>query len=180
MIASPIVPAAAPRRRLPTALWCVLLLAVPLLLHPTSAAASTTPERQWARAIVRLLNVERALHGLPPLTVRSRLVSSAHAHNLRMAAADTMSHRLPHEAALPTRVSRTGYRWHYVGENIGWNSDVSRGGVLLLERLMYGEKPPNDGHRLNILSGDYRNIGVDVYVDRTHHKVWLTEDFGAH
>jgi uncharacterized protein YkwD len=42
---------------------------------------------------------------------------------------------------------------------------------------MYREKPPDDAHRLNILSYHYRNIGVDVYVDKAHSKIWLTTDF---
>jgi uncharacterized protein YkwD len=45
---------------------------------------------------------------------------------------------------------------------------------------MYNEKAPNNGHRLNILSSKFRQVGVDVYLDRTHHKVWLTTDFGRH
>jgi uncharacterized protein YkwD len=43
---------------------------------------------------------------------------------------------------------------------------------------MYNETPPNDGHRLNILNTHYRNVGVDVYFDKVHHKLWLTTDFG--
>ena len=39
-------------------------------------------------------------------------------------------------------------------------------GSWQLESIMYNEKPPNNGHRLNILSTHYRNIGVDVYMDK--------------
>jgi uncharacterized protein YkwD len=48
-----------------------------------------------------------------------------------------------------------------------------------LELLMYREKPPNDGHRRNILNHGFRNVGVDIYVDAAHHKLWLTTDFGS-
>jgi uncharacterized protein YkwD len=44
---------------------------------------------------------------------------------------------------------------------------------------MYDEKPPGDtGHRDNILSKNYTNVGIDVYFDNVNGKVWLTEDFG--
>jgi uncharacterized protein YkwD len=42
---------------------------------------------------------------------------------------------------------------------------------------MLNEKPPNDGHRQNILSKDFTMVGIDVIVDTTHNKIWLTEDF---
>lgn len=42
---------------------------------------------------------------------------------------------------------------------------------------MMAEQPPNDGHRLNILSPSYNLLGVDVVIDAAHHTLWLTEDF---
>lgn len=43
---------------------------------------------------------------------------------------------------------------------------------------MYAETPPNDGHRRNILSTTFVDVGVDVIDDRTHGRIWLTTDFG--
>jgi uncharacterized protein YkwD len=103
---------------------------------------------------------------------------SAHRHNMRMEYYDTMSHQLPGEADFGRREINAGYYWNYAGENIAWNSDMTKSGVLLLERLMYNETPPDNGHRLNILSSHFRHVGVDVEMDWTHHKVWLTTDFG--
>ncbi|MDT4945595.1 MAG: hypothetical protein QOH14_2328, partial [Pseudonocardiales bacterium] len=31
-----------------------------------------------------------------------------------------------------------------------------------------------------ILNPVYRDVGVDIYMDGAHHKMWLTEDFGRH
>jgi len=45
---------------------------------------------------------------------------------------------------------------------------------------MYNEVAPYNGHRLNILSRTYRDVGVYIYMDGTHHKMWLTVDFGLH
>jgi uncharacterized protein YkwD len=55
---------------------------------------------------------------------------------------------------------------------------MTSGGVLLLQRLMYNERPPENGHRVNILNRHFRDVGIDIYMDRVHHKVWMTTDFG--
>ena len=52
------------------------------------------------------------------------------------------------------------------------------GGVLAVQKAMYNEKPPDDGHRRNILSKTYVDVGIDVINDSVHGKVWLVTDFG--
>ena len=174
-----------PRRgvvRLVAALAAALIGAT-TFVAPVTASASVAAHPRTPRevaiglAVQTLLNVARAVHGLAPLQMRVRLCRAAHAHNRAMAAADELSHQLPGEADLGTRLRRAHYRWSFAGENVAWNSAMSRAGVLQLERLMYREKPPENGHRLNILSPNYQDIGVDVYFDQAHHKVWLTTDF---
>lgn len=144
----------------------------------SSLPARTSTESRIGSAVLALINAERAAHRLPALHASSQLMLSAREHDVAMARYDVLSHQLRGEAWLGTRVSRTGYAWSYLGENIGWNSAMSQAGVLALEQAMYGERPPNDGHRLNILSTHYRDVGVDVYLDSRHHRVWLTTDFG--
>lgn len=151
----------------------------------TSNAGSSVPARsaqeaKIGKALLAMLNRERSANHLPALTMESHLLLSARRHDLAMARSDDMSHQVAGESSLGTRVTRAGYNWTWTGENIGWNSDMSQQGVLELEQLMYNEKAPNDGHRQNILSTHYSNIGVDVYFDQAHQKVWLTTDFGHH
>jgi uncharacterized protein YkwD len=147
---------------------------------PAGAAVPTRTdlEKRIDWAILGLLNKERAVFGLRPLHMAPELRLSARRHNVQMADYNEMSHQLPGEPDFATRMTNAGYRWSWAGENIAWNSELTLPGVTLLQRLMYHEKPPNDAHRLNILSSHYRNIGVDVYIDRVNHKVWLTTDFG--
>jgi uncharacterized protein YkwD len=147
---------------------------------PASAALArrTTVENQISWAVKNLINSERALHGIRPLRMSAELRLAARRHNVRMAQADTMSHQLPGEPYFGRRITMAGYSWSYAGENVAWNSDMTKAGVLLLQRLMYREKAPYNDHRLNILSRNYRHVGVDVYMDKVHHKVWLTTDFG--
>lgn len=168
------------------AIVLVAALAVSALFLPRQAGAAghrppstATRSANYAKAMLALLNKERHAHGLRPLTMNARLQLSAHRHNVRMAKANTMSHQLPHEPLFTTRISNTGYKWSSAGENIGWNGDESKSGLLALERDMYNEVPPDDGHRLNILSGFFRQVGINVYFDSKHHKVWFTQDFAA-
>jgi uncharacterized protein YkwD len=161
-----------------------------LLVAPTSAAAAATSippappttfsytnHDDWAKAVFSQLNAERATNGLKPLRWSDRLHYSAHRHNLQMGQANTLSHQLPGEASLGDRVT-LWYAWSSCGENIAWNSQRSQAGVLALETSMYSETPPNDGHRRNILSTSFVDVGVDVVDDSTHGRVWLTTDFG--
>ena len=149
---------------------------------PTKKASNSSSayatRSDWANAVLDELNAERARHGLPALKLNSKLTSAAHAHNLAMAKANKLSHQLSGEPALGSRVSAAGYRWSAVGENVAYNSRRSEDGVLALQKAMYNEKPPNDGHRQNILSKRYVDVGIDVITDSVHDKVWLVTDFG--
>jgi uncharacterized protein YkwD len=131
-----------------------------------------------ASEMLRLMNAERAVHGRAALRMNAALVRSAHYHNLRMASANSMSHLLPGELGFLARLLQVGYSPRAAGENIAWNSNWTLDGVLYLQRLMYNEVAPNDAHRVNILSPTYREVGVDVYFDTAHHKVWITQDLG--
>ena len=145
----------------------------------TSSSSSGYDTRSdWADAVLSELNSERAKHGLRALKMNSELVSAAHKHNLAMAKANTLSHQLNGEAALGSRVSAAGYSWSAVGENVAYNGRRSEDGVLAVQKAMYNEEPPNDGHRKNILSKTYVDIGIDVISDSVHDKVWLVTDFG--
>jgi uncharacterized protein YkwD len=65
-----------------------------------------------------------------------------------------------------------------VGENIAFNTDRTWRGAQYVENLMYNEVAPNNGHRLNILNTGYTYVGVTVWMDNTHGKMWITVDFG--
>ena len=144
----------------------------------SSSSSGYATRSDWADAVLSELNSERAKHGLKALKMNSELVSAAHKHNLAMAKANTLSHQLNGEAALGSRVSAAGYRWSAVGENIAYNGRRSEAGVLAVQKAMYNEKPPDDGHRENILSKTYVDVGIDVISDSVHDKVWLVTDFG--
>lgn len=145
----------------------------------TATAAETPTESSYATAVYNLLNSERAANGLPALAWNSTLANcSAYNHDKLMAADNTMSHQLPGEATLGARITACGYQWTNVGENIGWTTNMTQSGAKSIETSMYNEVPPNDGHRQNILSTTFTQVGIAVVLDTTHGKLWLTEDFG--
>jgi uncharacterized protein YkwD len=132
--------------------------------------------------VLALINQARVAAGLPALTVTSGLEASSSAHNLRMAGGCGLSHQCPGEPALGERETAAGVDWTAAGENIGEGGPVAdTSGAIAqmavgLTQSMLNEKPPDDGHRMNILSTAFTHIGIAVYRDSSG-TVWLTQDF---
>jgi len=155
---------------------------------PAAAPAATpqgTPASQQgtpADEVVALINQARSAAGLPPLTVTAGLVASASAHTMVMADGCGLSHQCPGEPPLGARESAAGVKWTTAGENIGEGGPVPDTTAAITQmamgitQYMLNEKPPDDGHRLNILSSAFTHIGVAVYRGSSG-TVWMTQDF---
>lgn len=160
------------------------LLSVMAALLTTAAPASATlpartaAESSMAWAVKKLIVSERAQLGVGYVYMNAKLQLAARRHNVTMARYNTLSHQLPGEYYFGTRMKQAGYYWSYAGENVACTSVMSTTGALTLEKVMFNETAPYNGHRLNILNRHFRDVGVDVYLDWTHHKLWLTVDFG--
>jgi uncharacterized protein YkwD len=151
----------------------------PAAATPTSSGSASRPtvlEQQIAQAVFQAINADRATAGLSPLVWSNSLVTGAYAHSLLMSGDNQLAHQLPGEPAIGARVSQDGVKWTWCGENIGETSDTSASGALKLHQMMMAEKPPNDGHRQNILSDNFTLLGIAVVIDSSH-QLWLTEDF---
>jgi uncharacterized protein YkwD len=144
-----------------------------------STDLASSSNQAWARAVFQAVNEARAGQQLPALTWSPQLQQSAHQHNLAMAAANTLAHQVGAEPDLGSRIRASGVQWHFVAENIGWTTAQSRPGALGIEASMFAETPPSDAHRQNILSGMATMIGIDVLIDSSHGRLWLTEDFAG-
>ena len=143
----------------------------------SSATGAAGTESQIAQAVFQAINQSRAANGLAPLKWSNALAKSARQHDLAMQAANTLAHQLPGEADLGKRESQQGVNWTFAAENIGETTDQSVNGALGLHQAMMNEKPPDDGHRQNILTTNGNIVGVDILIDQQHGKLWLTEDF---
>ncbi|MHB8598630.1 MAG: CAP domain-containing protein [Ktedonobacteraceae bacterium] len=148
---------------------------------PGSQARGTAEEQQLAQNLFKQINQDRAANGLSPLAWEPKLENSAHQHDLVMAGGCGLMHQCPDEPDLGTRISNQGVQWQTVGENIGEGGPVTTNNdaqnmVSRIHQGMMGEKPPDDGHRLNLLSQDFHRIGISIYID-ANDTLWLTEDF---
>lgn len=174
-------PVAVVRAQLRTLIVSAAVLLAATVYAGSAQAAQTGHQRalgtQYAAAMLVMLNAERRDHRLPALTMNPRLVASAHRHDWVMGTHDELTHQYRGEPFFAARITLAGYRWSNSGENIGETTDRTRHGVENLERTMYDEKAPRNGHRLNILSPKFTQVGMDVMFDNAHDKIWLTQDY---
>ncbi|MEU9502804.1 sigma-70 family RNA polymerase sigma factor [Streptomyces sp. NPDC048196] len=152
---------------------------------PLTPSPTPTPRQSQAvdpaQQVLAVINKARADHGLPPYTLASGLTRSAQAHNGVMDDGCGLSHQCPGEAPLGDRETAQGVHWGAAGENIGRatagpDPQEIASAAVGLTRSMLNEKPPNDGHRQNILSTTFHHVGIGVHRD-ANGTVWLTQDF---
>jgi uncharacterized protein YkwD len=99
-----------------------------------------------------------------------------------MAGGCGLSHQCPGEPSLGARETAAGVSWTSAGENIGEGGPEPATGsaiakmAVALTQSMLNEKPPDDGHRLNILSSAFHHIGITILADGSG-TVWMTQDF---
>jgi uncharacterized protein YkwD len=149
-------------------------------------AAASTPSGDGPSSaveqVLRQINDARAQAGLPDYTITAGLTTSAERHNSAMADGCGLSHQCRGEPSLGDRETDAGVDWSIAGENVGEGSRVSDSPdataqmAMDLTRAMLNERPPDDGHRKNILSSAFHHIGIAIFRDR-HGTVWMTQDF---
>ena len=99
--------------------------------------------------VLALVNAERAKNGLSPLTLDTELTSNANIRAKEIV--EQFSHTRPNGESCDTAVT---VNWSYIGENIAM-------GYPTPEAVMNGWMN-SDGHRKNILNGDFTKIGIGV------------------
>lgn len=111
-------------------------------------------------AILCLVNRKRANAGLRRLDRNKRLQKSAQRHTDKMTGSGCFAHECSGEGALDVRLERVDYltgglsRWAF-GENIAWGMEFRGTPESIVDAWMN-----SSGHRANILSGQFREIGV--------------------
>jgi uncharacterized protein YkwD len=132
--------------------------------------------------VLNQINDARAQAGLRDYTITAGLTTSSERHNSAMADGCGLSHQCRGEPPLGDRETDAGVDWRIAGENVGEGSRVSDSPDAIaqmamdLTRAMLNERPPDDGHRKNILSSAFHHIGIAIFRDR-HGTVWMTQDF---
>jgi hypothetical protein len=128
--------------------------------------------------VIRLTNKERQERAIHPLTRNEYLNQSALIHTLDMVEHQFVSHTGSDGSGVAQRVSRTGYRWAVVGENLAMGQHTPEEVVQC-----WMDSP---GHRRNILNDRFLEIGV-AYIEgviRSNGVIWRggywTQNFGTY
>jgi uncharacterized protein YkwD len=126
------------------------LVAVACTVPASAAYAATSADETGT--VVALVNQERKEAGCDPVTVDDRITAAAEDHSQDQADMGKMTHTGSDGSTVGKRVTRAGYTWSKVGENVA-------SGTTSPERVM--ELWMNsDAHRENILNCAFENIGV--------------------
>jgi uncharacterized protein YkwD len=142
-------------------------------------AAGNTPV--VAQATLCLLNAERAAQGMAPVAEVAGLTAPSAAYSDRMVAEHFFAHESPDGGTLTDRLTGAGYvapdgDW-VIGENIAWGQ-----GELSTPRSIVAAWMASPGHRANILTREYDEIGIGVTLGTPSDPSWgatYTTDFGA-
>jgi uncharacterized protein YkwD len=118
------------------------------------------------RFLFESLNHERATRGLAALHWDAHLASAAHLHAQRMVETNDLSHQLPGEPELLTRLSSSGAKFTSIAENIAEGSDT----LLIHDGWMH-----SPGHRANIL--DPQSTAVGIAVVEGSRQLFAVQDF---
>ena len=124
----------------------ILMIRYILSVNPEPKPDPVTPQ---AGEVLDLVNAERAKNGLSPLVLDPELASNANVRAKEIV--EQISHTRPNGESCDTAVT---VNWSYIGENIAM-------GYPTPEAVMNGWMN-SDGHRKNILNGDFTKIGIGV------------------
>jgi uncharacterized protein YkwD len=155
-----------PRRVLLALAAVAALLALPASSHAAACrGANLAPSAQHAaqmrQATLCLLNRQRARHGLPRLRAQRALSHAAARYARQMVRHRFFDHVSPAGSTMAQRIKRTNYlrdtRGWSLGENLAWGA-----GSRATPRQIVAAWMRSAGHRRNILSGGFREVGVGI------------------
>jgi uncharacterized protein YkwD len=129
---------------------CVLVLIVSVLPAGQAKPFEQTPDEI---KISELTNKERKEKDGPALVLNAALSKIARAHSENMARQGKMEHTLDDKTPFE-RIKAAGYKYSTAGENIAMGEEGAE-----LPRIMQAWME-SEGHRKNILSPEYTEIGV--------------------
>jgi uncharacterized protein YkwD len=127
------------------------------------------------------INAARADAGLSALSLDDDLSKASAGHNQLMINGCGLEHQCAGEDSIGPRFSAQGVKWSSAGENIGFGSSGGSDAEIIkaangLTDSMLAEKPPNDGHRKNLLNTGFKRIGLSVVRDGKG-ITWMVQDF---
>jgi uncharacterized protein YkwD len=151
--------------------------AVPATAQPAAQATGkgrtiylpliTTTRPTTAQQVVNLINQARISHGCQPFNVSPQLSAAAQAHSQDMAINNFLGHNGSDGSSLGERLTRAGYKWRMVAENIAAGQPTPE--AVVVSWMSSGS------HRANILNCALRDIGIGYYYQPDDQpNVWLS------
>ena len=134
--------------------------------------------------MLNLINQERTNANVAPLTFNNDLNEASEDHSTWMLDTDTFSHTGQNGSSAGDRIVDAGYElegnWTW-GENIGWQSERGEPGLEDDVRDVHESLMNSPGHRANILSADYEEIGIGIEAGdfENFDSVMVTQNFGT-
>lgn len=154
-------------RRTLLLLSCAVFASSVLSGTPCHAEKAKPNSAQTREDLLRQHNKERREEGKKPLTLNSKLSAAAQSYADYLAKSGKFSHTA--KGTMSSRVKDAGYKPKAVGENIA----VGQPSVpTVLRSWMHSE-----GHKKNILSKNYTEVGFGIARDKKGRLLWVT-DFG--
>ncbi|MEW9122764.1 MAG: CAP domain-containing protein [Thermotaleaceae bacterium] len=132
--------------------------------QPTATTPTTNTVSAFEQEVVRLVNVERGKQGLAPLKLNTQLAGVARAKSADMRDNGYFSHTSPTYGSPFDMMKRFGIKYSYAGENIAMGQKTP-------EEVMKGWMN-SPGHRNNILSSNFTEIGVGYVVNGKGTAYW--------
>lgn len=123
-----------------------------------------SPEAAFEKEVIRLVNVERAKNGLKPLKENWELSRVARYKSMDMRDKGYFSHTSPTYGSPFDMMKAFGITYSYAGENIAM-------GQRTPEEVMKGWMN-SPGHRRNILSENFTEIGVGYAANNKGNTYW--------
>jgi len=153
--------------------WLSSLLLAGLLVVQTGTVAAAPPQNDLLISrVLELTNVERQKAGLAPLALSTELSGAAQDYSQVLATTGCFEHTCGAVPNFAKRAARSGYTgWTALAENIA-------AGYPTAEAVVSGWMN-SPGHRANILSPSYTEIGVGVVNGGGKFGTYWAEEFGA-
>ena len=119
----------------------------------------------YEQEVVRLVNVERASYGLPALSIRADLCQYARVKSQDMHDSGYFSHTSPNYGSPFDMMKSFGITYSHAGENIAMGYSTPE---VVVSAWMNSE-----GHRANIFSASYTELGVGYVADGGYWTQWF-------
>jgi uncharacterized protein YkwD len=134
---------------------------------PTPSQPPTSQIKAAEQRAFDLLNADRRANGLPRLKLNGSLVVLAENYGQDMIKRNYFSHYNPEGQSPFDRMRNSGINYRYAGENLAIHKNVDAAEKALMN---------SPGHRANILSPNYTEVGVGVSYD-SHGLVYIVQEF---